>query len=143
MPVILSAGSRVDIDELRRCHQHPQLEIVPFANQKKVLARSKLFVSHGGMASVHEAIYSHTPMIIIPVTPEQQITALRIQELGIGRCVFPRDLSQHSFRSAVTEILSAHEQYTKKLMDIAGSISPALPGCSATTIIHEFFHTQQ
>jgi len=143
LPSIVSAGYKVDIGSLIGEHDASHVKIVPFVNQKEVLGQSKLFISHGGMASVHEAMSFHTPMIIIPITPEQQITAQRIDELGIGRYILPENLTMENFRSAIDEMLSNNAQYIKKITAMSGGTSAGSPIFSAAEIIHEFLHTAQ
>lgn len=52
--------------------------------QVDLLARSDVFVTHGGMNSVMEALHHGVPLVVIPQTPEQAITAARVAELGLG-----------------------------------------------------------
>ncbi|MDX2812883.1 glycosyltransferase [Streptomyces sp. PA03-5A] len=54
----------------------------PFVPQPEVLARSALFVTHGGMNSVNEALYAGVPMLVVPQGADQPMVARRVQELG-------------------------------------------------------------
>ncbi|GCE23999.1 hypothetical protein KDK_77990 [Dictyobacter kobayashii] len=56
----------------------------PYVPQLDVLARSSIFISHGGMNSIMEALSYGVPLIIIPQLPEQELTARRVVELDLG-----------------------------------------------------------
>jgi MGT family glycosyltransferase len=62
----------------------PKLMIENFVDQHAVLARAGAFITHGGMTGVMEAILTETPMLVIPMTLEQQRTAVNIRRLQLG-----------------------------------------------------------
>ncbi|RJQ74664.1 glycosyl transferase [Pseudonocardiaceae bacterium YIM PH 21723] len=52
--------------------------------QPAVLRRARAFVTHAGMNSTMEALFHGVPLVAVPQTPEQEINARRIEELGLG-----------------------------------------------------------
>ena len=58
--------------------------VVPWVPQQQVLAHSntKLFLSHGGLASITEALYHGTPLLAIPLSNDQKQNVLRAEHLG-------------------------------------------------------------
>ncbi|GIF69946.1 oleandomycin glycosyltransferase [Asanoa ishikariensis] len=52
--------------------------------QLEVLERASLFVTHGGMNSVNEAMHAGVPMLVVPQGAEQPLVAARVVELGAG-----------------------------------------------------------
>ena len=64
--------------------QKESVKVVAFTDEPEVLKRSILFISRGGMASLLEAIQALTPLIVIPIIPEQRLNAERVAALGIG-----------------------------------------------------------
>lgn len=103
--VILSHGTRVDpaalgtIPQNFLCAPHvPQLEILP---------RTDIFLSHGGMNSVMESLAYGTPLIVIPQIREQEITAQRVQELGLGIALDRAAVTASVLREAVEQV--AHD----------------------------------
>ncbi len=79
---ILSAGKRTDLS---------QLEPVPtnfivrnFVPQVALLQRVDLFITHGGMNSVHEGLYFNVPLVVIPQQMEQALVAKEVVKHGAG-----------------------------------------------------------
>ncbi|WP_185154144.1 glycosyltransferase [Fulvivirga sp. M361] len=118
--VIISVGSRALLSYFGDVPDHIQL--VPFVEQQKVLKEAKLFITRGGMASVHEAVYTLTPMVVIPVIPEQKMTARNIGELGIGVCIEERKATTSELQRAVDHILNNYERFTDNLSQLFSTI---------------------
>jgi MGT family glycosyltransferase len=94
-----------------------------FVPQPEVLARAALFVTHGGMNSVNEALYAAVPMLVVPQGADQPMVAQHVAELGAGLSIRTqdvteasvRDLAQHllddpRFRAAATTLQAAQEE---------------------------------
>ncbi len=89
----------------------------PFVRQAEIMKRAALFVTAGGMNSIHEALYYRVPCLLVPGQGEQCINAMRFEKLGFGRIL--RDVSalrreaeqamrlRQSWREAVREELLA------------------------------------
>lgn len=56
-----------------------------FVNQGEILKRASLFISAGGMNSIHEALYYGVPCLLCPQQGEQLINARQFEKLGFGR----------------------------------------------------------
>jgi hypothetical protein len=54
-------------------------------NLPELLLQSDLFLGHGNSGSVKEAIYTKTPIIVLPIHQEQLLIGKKLEELGIGR----------------------------------------------------------
>ncbi|HHX57962.1 MAG TPA: glycosyl transferase [Clostridiales bacterium] len=81
--LILSIGSKIKIEDFyplpKNCYVYnhvPQLE---------VLEQADLFITHGGMNSINEAMYYGVPMLVFPYATDQPANADRIAELGLGK----------------------------------------------------------
>jgi len=80
--VILATGRDNDLGSLM---PFPDNMIVrPLIPQLEVLQRSDVFVTHGGMNSVHEALYYGVPLVVVPGQPEQAMVAQRVVAKGAG-----------------------------------------------------------
>ncbi len=79
---ILSIGKRTDRAQLGTI---PANFIVrDFVPQLEVLQRTDLFITHGGMNSVHESLWQGVPMIVIPQQAEQAVVARQVVKHGAG-----------------------------------------------------------
>jgi UDP:flavonoid glycosyltransferase YjiC (YdhE family) len=86
----------------------PRVRAVPWVDdQAAVLRRARLFVSHGGMNSVSEALCAGTPLLVLPQTAEQRVNARRVEELGAGRALFDEHPSPATLRREVEAVLAS------------------------------------
>ncbi|MGO9956735.1 MAG: macrolide family glycosyltransferase [Solirubrobacteraceae bacterium] len=72
--------------------------------QPAVLDRARVFVTHGGMSSVTEALARGVPMVLIPQMPEQRLTAERVAAAGAGRVLERDGLTAGALREAVLAV---------------------------------------
>ena len=84
--VVLSTGNGINPAELGDVPPH--ILIRPFVPQWEILARADLFITHGGMNSIHAGLYHGVPMIVMPqgIATDQQGNARTIESLGAGVC---------------------------------------------------------
>ena len=75
--------------------------------QIDVLRHVDLFITHGGMNSVNEAIYAGVPMLVNPIVNDQIVIAEQIEHLNIGKRLDLKDASSHDIRTAVFNLLSS------------------------------------
>ncbi|MEO3809120.1 macrolide family glycosyltransferase [Sphaerisporangium sp. B11E5] len=73
--------------------------------QPEVLARAALFVTHGGMNSVNEAMYAGVPMLVVPQGADQPLVARRVAELGAGLAIRPRDAAAQTVNALARRLL--------------------------------------
>jgi MGT family glycosyltransferase len=80
--VFMSIGSSVDPAALGpmpgNCIVRPRLP------QTALLPHMDLFISHGGLNSVMESLYDGVPLVVLPLTLEQRLTAVRVAQLRLG-----------------------------------------------------------
>ena len=57
----------------------------PFVNQNEIMKHAALFLTAGGMNSIHEALYFGVPCLLWPQQGEQRLNALQFERLGFGR----------------------------------------------------------
>lgn len=63
----------------------PNVTLVPWAPQRKVLAQADIAIIHGGAASVLECIEAEVPMLVYPKATDQCGNAARVVFHGLGR----------------------------------------------------------
>ncbi len=100
--VVQSIGKEIDrallepVPENFLVYRHvPQLD---------VLQRTDVFITHGGMNSVMEALYYGIPLVVVPQMPEQVLTAQQIAGQGLGLLLDKDQLTATRLQEAVTEI---------------------------------------
>jgi UDP:flavonoid glycosyltransferase YjiC (YdhE family) len=65
---------------------HQQVKLLKWAPQRAILnhPHTKLFITHGGLDSIYEAVESGTPMLVIPHIGDQPRNAALVKEHGVG-----------------------------------------------------------
>lgn len=76
-----------------------------FVPQPEVLDRAALFVTHGGMNSVNEAMYAGVPMLVVPQGADQPMVARRVVGLGAGLSLRTEDVTEDAVRSLARRLL--------------------------------------
>lgn len=89
--VIMSVGTTIDPESFSDVPDH--FIIRQHVPQLDVLEKAKLFVSHGGMNSTMEAMNAGVPLVVVPQMHEQEVTAKRVDELGLGVHLPPKEVT--------------------------------------------------
>jgi UDP:flavonoid glycosyltransferase YjiC (YdhE family) len=77
-----------------------------------------VFITHGGMNSVNEALYSKVPLCVHPFQSEQEEVAQQIVKMSCG--VKIKKLTRKDISSAVKEVLE-HKKYKLNCIKISAS----------------------
>jgi MGT family glycosyltransferase len=77
----------------------------PWVAQTEVLKYAALFVSHGGLNSVHDSLYRGVPMLLVPQQAEQTLNGLRVVQLGAGLQLKHSQVNPESLRRAANQII--------------------------------------
>lgn len=77
---------------------------LPHVPQLEILERAALFVTHGGMNSVHEGLYYGVPLLVVPQQIEQRGVGARVEELGAGVMLAADTPTAEQIRAAATRI---------------------------------------
>jgi MGT family glycosyltransferase len=127
--VVLAHGKRVDLAALDVAP--PNFLLAAYVPQLEVLQRTSVFVTHGGMNSVMEGLYFGVPVVVVPQMREQEVTAERCAELGLGVALDNADLTAETLRAAVeyvhhTSPLGEHVRAMQRTMLAAGGYQRAV-----------------
>jgi MGT family glycosyltransferase len=95
---VLSVGDRIDIAALGPVPAN--FQVAPHVAQLEVLAEADVFVSHGGLNSTMESLFYGVPLVVMPATREQRLTARRVRELGLGVVLEREGLTAEGLRQA-------------------------------------------
>lgn len=101
--VIMSVGKNFKIHCLGEIPEN--FFVYQTVPQLSVLEQADVFVSHGGMNSVSEALMQGVPMVVIPFMADQPTNARRITELGLGVRMDYRTLSSETLRETVMWVM--------------------------------------
>jgi len=102
--IVMSIGNKVKVSDLGEI---PNNFIVKNdVPQTEVLQHSKLFITHGGMNSVHEGLYYGVPLIVIPQGADQPVIAGQAAHIGAGLTLHKQGLTSIQLREAAGHVLS-------------------------------------
>ncbi len=101
-----------------------------YVPQTELLARARVFVTHGGMNSVMESLVYGVPMVAIPQQIEQVQTAQRLVELGLAITLDKKTVTATELREAVERVandVTFHQraQQMQRVMCEAGGVGQA------------------
>lgn len=82
LDVVLSVGEDTDIAALGPIPANFRVE--HRVDQMAVLARADVFLTHCGMNSASEAVWSGVPTVLFPQQSEEGAVATRMEQLGLG-----------------------------------------------------------
>ena len=121
--VLLSVGKQTDIASLGVAAQNVQIK--QSVCQMQVLKQADVFLTHSGMNSVQESIYSGVPMVFFPQHSEERLVAERACELGTG--VMLQNSRPQNIRRAVLAVLngSGYRKSTQELSKVFRSAGGA------------------
>lgn len=117
------AGKRVEVvcsvgsEKLVRALGDLPSNVRAFAKvpQLTLLCRAALFVTHGGMNSVNEALYYGVPMIVLPFGLDQPLVGRELQRRKLGRVIAPRELTAARLWRTAKELLRDPEARKARL----------------------------
>ncbi len=110
MRVVMATGHEIDPASLGRVPDN--FLMFPYVPQLEVLERAGVFVTHGGMNSVHEAIANHVPLVVVPQTMEQACVGRRVHQAGAGLCLKTPRPTAEALRRAVEAVRSDPRYHT-------------------------------
>lgn len=100
--VAMAIGEATTVEELGPVPDN--FEIRSYFPQPAVLKQATVFVSHTGMNSTMESLYSGVPIVAVPQMPEQAMNAQQVVDLGLGRRLDPDAITPDLLRTTVAEV---------------------------------------
>ena len=104
LDVIISVGKKFDRRKLKNIPNN--IHIYDFVPQLQVLKIADVFITHGGMNSISEALVYGVPMVVIPFVSDQPVNARCIEKLGVGKRLEYSDLNKDTLKDCVVSVLS-------------------------------------
>ena len=132
--VVLSVGDRFDIAGLGEVPENVIVRSrIP---QVEVLKQSSLFITHGGMNSVSEAMILGVPMVVIPFVSDQPVNAAQVEKLGLGKTLEYKTVTETVLRETAFSVL-ADESILDRVRNMKKRITEAPGNPGAVRIIEE------
>lgn len=103
------------------------VEAHAFVDQIGVLAQAQLFVTHGGMNSVSEALAQGVPMIVIPQAVDQHLVARQAANLGAAVVVERDAVSADTLAAALARIAGDRAGFEAAAVRLQRSFAEAVP----------------
>jgi len=123
--VIMSIGNGIDPEVFGPLPEN--VAMYPSVSQITLLQQAEAFITHGGMNSLMEALSYEVPLVVVPLSLEQQVSAQQIEALRLGVVIKDmRRLTAHILRQAITqatqdtEIRTNQQQISKSLRQAGG-----------------------
>ena len=104
--VLITTGGRFSREQFGTLPEN--ITIKSWVPQARVLQQAALFITHGGLNSIHEGLYCDLPLLVVPQQTEQTFNAMRVVELGAGLMLRHNALSASTLRDSVNQLLSDH-----------------------------------
>jgi MGT family glycosyltransferase len=102
--VVISTGHRLRPDAFGALPGN--VSVHTWVPQLTILKHAALFVTHGGLGSVHDGLYFGVPLLLVPQQEEQTMTALRVVELGAGLMLTKKHATAEAIRACATRLLT-------------------------------------
>lgn len=125
--VYISVGNQISLESFGELPEN--INVYSYVSQKEVLQKASLFITHGGMNSINEALYFGVPMIVIPQDTDQPFNALRVKELNLGICMQMDEIKNKLYKAAKYIIedkeIKKQLKYARKEQRKAGGVIKA------------------
>ncbi|GHO78094.1 glycosyl transferase [Ktedonobacter sp. SOSP1-85] len=102
--VVQAIGQRINRAQLKEIPGN--FMVYPFVPQLEVLQYTDIFITHGELGSIMESLYYGVPLIVVPQTSEEAITARRVEALGLGLSLDTGELHADVLKQTVNRIAS-------------------------------------
>lgn len=121
--VIVSLGKNRGAQEIiNNIKFKNNVEIKFFVNQIQVLSQADLFVTHGGITGVREALITQTPMIVIPTNFNDYQVGKALEMAGAGILIEKRPLDKNEVEEKVRYMIKYINKYREGVNKLATSL---------------------
>ncbi len=110
--IVISAGKNYEklFSFIKENNEENDIYVSSFIPQKYILKNNcRLFINSGGINSIKESIYFGVPMFIIPISCEQRLNGLLLEEFGIGYTSYGPNNRLIDLKKNLEELISSNE----------------------------------
>lgn len=121
--------------------QLPQLPanvlVRPWLPQQDILGhhRLRLFITHGGLLSQHEAVFHGVPLLVLPVFCDHDANAAQAQHDGYARQLQLAHLDEEALYCAIYDVLH-NDDYRRAVRYYSCHFNPSAFPCSNSLLLH-------
>jgi rhamnosyltransferase subunit B len=94
---------------------------VDFASHAALFPHAEAIIHQGGAGTVHQALRSGRPMLVVPYSHDQPDYALRATRLGVARTLYPRRYRPARLERELTRLLE-DPAYSERAAEIAAVV---------------------
>jgi len=118
--IILSIGKNLNVKDLGDLPEN--IFAFNYVPQLQVLKQTDIFITHGGINSINEAILlKNLPLIVIPQEADQFDNAKQIEKYGAGIALGNKTINQEILKESVLKILKDIDKYKNGVETISKS----------------------
>lgn len=137
--VVLSVGRNFDIAKLGKLPEN--FLVKNHIPQIAVLKQASLFITHGGLNSISEAMFHGIPMLVIPFVSDQPVNGRQVEKLGLGKVLAPKVITADKLKETAMAVMEDH-QIRENLRKIQIEIATASGNAGAVGIIEAHYGKQ-
>jgi len=132
--IIISVGKSINIDDFSIIPDN--VIIKNHVDQLHVLSQADLFITHGGMNSINEALYHNVKMIVIPQAVDQYATAQQLSNLKLA-IYYKKKIIDESLLLVIDDLIS-DTYLEKRLVDVSSKMRANMLTINFKKIIDTF-----
>ena len=122
--IIVSVGKKIDIEKLGEIPDN--FLVYQYCQQPQILAMTDVFITHGGINSINEALLINSvPMIVIPQFADQFINAKLVESNEAGIALNKNNITPEILINSVNNILNNKKKYKTGIEKIVKSFDEA------------------
>jgi len=106
---VLLVGSSA---ENRPAVDSSQVFVTEWAPHSELFHRAAAVVHQGGAGTLHTALASGHPMIVVPFAHDQPDNAARVERLGVARTIYPQQYTASRVRETLASLLADEDAKT-------------------------------
>jgi MGT family glycosyltransferase len=118
--VVMTLGRRIPVKRLGEIP--PNFIVRDYVPQLEILKRADLFITHGGVNSIHQGLYFGVPLLLVPQQLEQALVAARLAELGVGEMI--RQPAVNKIQDTADRILK-NPEYKRRANHLSSTLNSA------------------
>jgi MGT family glycosyltransferase len=108
--LVMATGTQMAAESFARVKSN--VFLLSYAPQMALLDKAALFISHGGLNSIKEAIMARVPLVVIPLTRDQPGNAGRVAYHRLGVACSPRKANKNTMETMIDNVF--HDGEIKK-----------------------------